>query len=443
MKSLSLRFTIFLFILFPHFAYNEGFALTQKEEEKYGREIHREIARSAKLLSDALINMYVEQIKRKLENQASSVFPLKVTVIESRYADAFSTFGGHIYITTGLIELCKNDSELAGVLAHEIAHVTKRHLTKRLEKEKYINIGKMATVFLGMVIGNQKTTEAIMASGFGALEALSLAYSREDELEADSVGTSILQKAGFSCTGIADFLKRLRMTSKDVGLPQYLLTHPYNEERISRLNALCKKEEEKKEDSFFPYLLKKVEIMNNPSKTELLEKYQKKYTQKEIDPPSIYAFLFLLTQLGKKDDVLFLLRDGSIKIPELFLGEILYLNRMYKEAIEVLKNEGSPYSKYLLARSFEDIGELNKASEIYSEIMALGASFPEIFLRSGMVFGRLGEKAKGFEYLGQYYLLLGRYEEARMYFEKAIIEYGPQTEEAKKIRTILKTLQSR
>ncbi len=416
-------------------------AMTLKEEERYGREIHREIVKGAKLNTDFFIGFYAEQIKRRLEDASRSPYPLKLTVIESKSADAFATLGGYIYLTTALIALCENESELAGVIAHEIAHVKKRHVSKKIEREKHLNIGRMATLILGSLVGDPKAKEAIIVSGMGALQSLALTYSREDEQEADLIGSTILEEAGFRCTGISSFLKRLRLGRRDSELPQYLLTHPYHEERISRLESICRRNEGKeKGDELFPYIARRAFIVSYPSKVDLLNTYRKKYEDKKEDPILLYSLALLSTLVGKKDEALTLINEGKGRMNKLFLAELLYLNQRYKEAIDLLNGEDSPYANYILARTFEEIGELKRAVEYYGKILKYGDSFPEIFLKAGMVYGRLGEEARGFEYLGRYYLSLGQEVEARSYFEKAVSKYGPNSEEAKELIKILKTI---
>ncbi|MCX7857193.1 MAG: M48 family metalloprotease [Deltaproteobacteria bacterium] len=404
-----------------------------------------EIIKGVKLSSDFMVNLFLENMKRKLETVSPSPYPLKLTVVESRNVDAFATVGGYLYITTGLIELCENEDELAGVLSHEIAHIVKRHAAKRLEKEKYLNIGRIATVLLTMLVGDPKAKEAILTSGMGTIQSISLMYSREDETEADSLGSSVSEKAGYSCEGIADFLKRLRITGRDTGLPQYLLTHPYHEERISKMEIVCKKSETKrdKRDNFFYYIAKRAQIANHQSKRELLNLFLKKYGEDKMDISSAYGASLLLTIFGRKDEAIDILQSIDSQFKNLFLGEILFLSGNLNEAVEKLRNEESIYAKYILARSFEEKRDFDQARYLYTQLLPFADSFPEIFLRLGMVVGRSGNEAKGFEYLGKYYLAIGKESEARMYFEKALSKYGLESEEAKELSSLLKTLKKR
>ena len=127
-----------------------------------------------------------------------------------------------------MIEQCDKEEEIAGVLAHEFAHVGRRHVAKNLEKEKYINWAMLAAMLAAVLVPSDQGKSAIMSTSIGAGQAMALKYTREAEEDADRVGMLMAEKAGYSGLGAAEFLKKLRVTGSDKLLPQYLLTHPYN-----------------------------------------------------------------------------------------------------------------------------------------------------------------------------------------------------------------------
>src|SRR5512136_1932629 len=144
-------------------------ALSVEEEKKYGKEIYLQIANSVPINTDPYISLYLQDMKNRLEATTSIPFPITLTVIQSQTVNAFATIGGYIYLTTGLIGFSDTEEELAGVLAHELAHITRRHVAKRIEKEKYINIAMLATMLAGMLVGGDpRTKEAILVGGQAA-----------------------------------------------------------------------------------------------------------------------------------------------------------------------------------------------------------------------------------------------------------------------------------
>lgn len=416
-------------------------SLTTSEEIMYGRQIHNEILRASKLNSDYLIAFYIEDLKRSLERNVQLNLPIKITVIESSTVDAFAIIGGYIYLTTSLISLCENEDELSGVIAHELAHVAKRHVVKRLEREKVLNIGRIATLIAAMLSGDPKVKEAIIFSGMGAVQTASLFYTREDEREADILAQSILEKTNISCRGISDFLKRLRMAGKEADLPQYLLTHPYHEERIALLSSICREEPSKdKSVNLFEYVSERARILAHRNKIELLNYYEKSYDRLR-DQRSLMGLTFLNALLGRKDDAKRALSEIREPMRNFIEAEVLFLAKDYKKSITLLKNCNFSFSKFILGRSYEELGDLEKAKIYYEEIEGYAEVFPEIYYRLSMIYGRMNREAKGFEYLGKFHLANGRELEAKSFFNRAISLYGKDSKEAEEIRKIIRGLE--
>jgi beta-barrel assembly-enhancing protease len=422
------------------------FGLSLEEEKKYGREIYSEIARSAVINNDPYLSLYVEGMKKKLEDKANLPLPIILTVIESQSPDAFATIGGYVYVSTGLIGLCDREEELAGVLAHEFAHIGRRHVAKRMEKEKYINVGMLATMLLSMWVGDPKATEAILATGAASAQALSLKYSREDEDEADRIGSTISDGAGYGGLGIADFLKKLRMTGIEKTLPQYLLTHPYHEERIIRIENMWSETRTPKglSDGLFPYLLVRIKILHRqPGTTAPQDIWISKYAKDRDDPLNAYGASLAYGTNGNIGESIRVVEGMKSPFRSLFLGEMYVNGRQYQRSIEVLRDLPYPLSHLFLAKAYEGLGDYGNAINELKGLAQYARSYPEIYHRLGMLLGRTGQEGPGYEYLGRYHLEAGRRDLARTNFEKAIAKYGMNTSEAREILKILDDLQEK
>jgi beta-barrel assembly-enhancing protease len=413
-------------------------ALTLDEERKYGKEMFLQIARSAPINNDPYVSLYVQTIKDRLEPMANLPFPITLTIIDSKGVDAFATIGGYVFVTTTLVGMCDNEEELAGVLAHEFAHVGKRHIAKRMEKEKYINWGSLATlVAAALAGGDPKTSSAILVSGLGSAQALSLKYSREDEAEADRVGGETADKAGYNPEGVAAFLKKLRANSGEREVPEYLMTHPYDEARIVALETRWAGSKTTVDTAFFPYVAVRTKVLGRQMGAGIEEIWLGKYLKDRTDPQSAYAASLIYTMKGNTDDSLRALNSTPAGVRNLFLGDMLVSSQKFKEAIVVLKGERSPISRFFLAKAYEGTGDLSTAADILKELSYYGTIYPEIYNRLGMVSGRLGREGEGYEYLGRYYLARGQYRQARTSFEKAVTRYGINSREAKELLRIL------
>jgi predicted Zn-dependent protease len=418
------------------------FGLTLEEEKKYGREIYLEIARSSALNNDPFVALYLRTIKDRLEAVASIPFPIVLTIIESQSVNAFATVGGYVFVTTGLIGLCDNEQELAGVLAHEFTHIGRRHVAKSLEKQKYINVGMLATMALSMLVGARESA-ATLAAGMGAAQAMSLKYTREDEEEADRGGSTTADRAGYGGLGIAEFLKRLKITEGDKEVPQYLLTHPYHEERIIKVESMWAGSKVTVDTSFFPYLLVRVKILHKPPGAGVDDMWINRYLKDKSNPVNAYAASMIYSLKGNVSESINIAKDMKAPFKNLLLGELLLDANRFKDAIDILKDESEPVSRFFLAKAYEGYGDRAMAANIFKELVQYGNSYPEIFNRLGMALGRMGQEAGGYEYLGRYYLEIGRQDLARNYLEKAVAKYGINSKEAKEILKILDELKEK
>ncbi len=425
------RRVIVLVLSWSLFLSGTGNALTADEERKGGREAFLEVSSSVNLYHDPFVSFYLDGIKRRLEEVANLPFPVTLTVIESSELNAFATMGGFVYVTTGLIQSCEREDELAGVMAHELAHVGRRHIAKRMEKQKGINAAMVAAILLSSVIGGPAGS-ALLAGGIGGAQTLALKHSRDDEDEADRSGAAIAEKAGYSVSGISDFLRRLR-TGMEKAYPQYLLTHPYPEERLKRLESLGLQSRTKVDVSFFPFLPPRVTLSQNPPKHGVQEIFLGRYERKKDDPVSAYGAVLVYMSKGEPGRSLAILDTMKSKHTKEFAGEVLVSARKFPEAIRDLREETAPWARFILAKAYEGSGNADMAVETLLELVSYGSILPEIYYRLGMLMGRAGRDAQGHEYLGRYYFELGRLKTAQLNLEKAISRYGINSPEASRL----------
>jgi predicted Zn-dependent protease len=434
-----MRFLSFVLIL-AFTTSSLSFALTYDEEIKYGKEIYREIIQVVPVNNDPYISLAVDSIKKRLENKAQMPFPVTLTIIDSESVDAFATMGGYVYITTGLIGMCDKEEELAGVVSHEFSHIKKRHIAKRMEKEKYINIGMIATMLAGIIAGGGSASEAIITSGMAGAQAMSLKFSREDEEEADREGSTIADKAGYGGLGSALFLKRLRTGGLDKLLPQYLLTHPYYEARIIFLESMWEKNRVTMEAPFFPYLALRARILHKSARVGGDDIIINRYLKDKADPVNNYAACLVYSLKGNGDESIRVAGENKSSFKNLFQGEMFINARKFPEAVDVLKTGTEPVAQFLLAKAYEGQSKNEMAISTLKEIVSYGSVFPEIYYRLGMLYGRTGAEAKGYDYLGRFYVETGKFTLAKTNLEKAVSRYAINSPEAKEVLQILESI---
>lgn len=412
-------------------------ALTLEEERKYGREIFVEIARGTKPYTDPYLPIQLSLIKDRIEASTALPFPIKLTVIDAYSMDAFATMGGYVYVTNGLISACDREDEIAGVLSHEFGHVGRFHVSKRIEKEKTLSIARLAALFLSMVIPNPAVSGAVLSTGMAGAQTASLKYSREDENEADSTGVGIAERAGYSGVGTAEFLKKLRLTGLEKTLPQYLLTHPYSDERIGRVEALATTRKTSVDTSLFPFIIARMTIVDRPFGPEVEDQWARRYARNPEDPVNIYGMALVLTSKGNSEQAIKTVQTINSPHKALFLGEIMVSARRWGDAIRTLENESNPIALFFLARAYEGAGDVARAARILEGLRSYAGTYPEIYQRLGMVLGRQGNEAGGYENLGRYYLGTGKEQQAGTYLEKAIAKYGLNSAKGQELMALL------
>lgn len=189
-------------------------------------------------VDDAEINDYLNRLGTRLVSASSNPGgDFHFFAIRDNTVNAFAMFGGFIGVNTGTLLTAQSESELAGVIAHEISHVTQSHLARQIAQEKQNSIASMITMAIGILAArsnSQAAGAAIASAQAGSIQS-QLAYSREFEREADRVGYQTLEKSGFDVRGMSDFFERLQKAGRvyENNAPIYMRSHPMTVERIS------------------------------------------------------------------------------------------------------------------------------------------------------------------------------------------------------------------
>jgi predicted Zn-dependent protease len=448
---------LILFFLFEGFI-RGAWALTTEEEKKLGKKILLEMEKQVELVNDLTIQVFVDRIGYSIVREVGSTpFEFKFYVIRAQDPNAFAIPGGYIFLTTGLIVLAENEQEIAGVLSHEISHVTQRHIARMIEKSKGLNIASMAAILAGMLVGGGGAgSQAAVAMATATAGALTLKYTREIETDADQNGLYRIVKAGYDPNGMISFLNKIYRMSLSTApqIPVYLLTHPAIEDRISLLENLLQSGQRpmgpfKTVGNFKRIQTKAFVEEREPDVAVHHFGYMVKTNPQDVD--GIYGLGLAFKKMGRLDKSIEVFQSGlslSPKDPDLLreLGIVYFLSGKLDQAIEnfeaiqsIPRTESDPNDDllglYYLGRGYQEKGDFAKALPLFLKIQKAIPEFVEVYHNLGSVYGRMGQKGLSHLYFGKHFKLRGERNNALLHFRTAFewLEKGsPEKEEAQK-----------
>ncbi len=209
--------------------------LSAEEDKKLGQAFMRNLRSQVDIIEAPEINAYLNALGYRLLSSAGSEQPFTFFVVDDPNINAFAGPGGYIGIHTGLILAAESEGELAAVMAHEIAHVTQRHLARAFQKASAGNMQTFAALLAAILIGNPDLTQAAIALSAAGNIQQQLNFTRDHEREADRVGIETLTRAGYDPRQMPAFFVRLQQSARymESNLPELLRTHPVTPSRIA------------------------------------------------------------------------------------------------------------------------------------------------------------------------------------------------------------------
>ena len=338
----------FLLLVWPFFCC--GFsAYSNKELDELEKQFKREINSSPQVIRTPLASNYINKIGSRLASQGNMSNPY-FFIVNSKEINAFAGPGGYIGINTQLILTSDTESELAAVMAHEMAHVRQHHLYRMIERQKGMQIPKMASMLAAIALGaiNPVLGTGAMMGTLTSFEQDTINFVRSNEKEADSIGINMLTKADYNPEGMPQFFKKMQLNSRyyySDNIPAILRTHPLDEDRIAeadnRIAQLKLRPHEKSSSNY--YFFKEMirhEVKHAPQETLLF--YRKECRLHSPDYACIYGEALSYQEANQNAKVIALLEP-------LAKGEF----------------ENNPFIKLALAQAYEDNGQKNSAQNIY------------------------------------------------------------------------------
>ena len=276
LKPSYIAFALFIFssqlqavdinkIQLPDMGDSSGTLISPVEEKELGDAFFRSLHAKIKINQDAEIQHYIQSIGQQLvANSDEPSNPFYFFIVLDKQINAFAGPGGYIGINSGLFLLTQAESELASVMAHEVAHVTQRHLYRAFEAASKLSIPTAAATLAAILIGTQSPAlgqAALLAIQAGSIQ-FQIDFTRDNEKEADRVGMQTLANSDYNPRSMPVFFERLQQSTRyyGQGIPEFLRTHPVSASRISDTRGRSNKYPYKQYPDSKGYLLTKAKL---------------------------------------------------------------------------------------------------------------------------------------------------------------------------------------
>ncbi len=402
-----------------------GRIISPQKDKALGAAFMRELRQSGLILDDQEAGSYLEALGRRLVARSENpTTDFTFFLINDSGINAFAGPAGHIGVNTGLVLAAKSESELAGVLAHEIAHVTQRHLARSFEAADKMSIPSLAVLAAALLIGSQNGEAG--AAALTAASAASLQYqinfTRANEQEADRIGIQTLANADFDPYGMAGFFERLQKSSRLYGArpPEFLSTHPVTTNRISEAisRAASYPKVDTAPDPDFLLLQAKLRVDSYDNASQVLADVRR-YKGNSGGDTAVerYEFALLLAADNKPEEASKVLEQLHKSDPDriayrLSLAGILHQGKQFEPALDIYASSLALYPdspKIILpyATTLLSAGQAEKAFRLLADGSNKHPLNPEMYKLLARAAGATGRNIQTHTAMSQYYFLNG------------------------------------
>ena len=410
----------------PNLGDASGQVISPKQDKELGAYFMRQIRQAGMVLDDPESTAYLQALGHKLAIHSENPgYGFTFFLVNDTSINAFAGPGGYIGANVGLFLAAESESELAGVMAHEIAHVTQRHLARAFQAQERMSLPTTAAIIAAIIIG----AAADPSAGAAAMTAASAAgiqsqinFTRANEKEADRVGIQTLADANFDPYGMPQFFERLQKNSKLYGTrpPEFLSTHPVTSNRISEATSRAETFPRVKNYTSLDFFLlqAKLRVNNYPNPRQVLadtRRYEGKSGGKT--PVEQYEFALLLAKNENYNEALPIMQSLHKKDPDriayrLALGQMLNDANQKQEALDLYKNTLDLYPGEIMviqpyATTLMAAGKSDKAFKLLSDISNTNDPEPQIYKLLAQAAGATNHKLQTHTAMSQYYFLNG------------------------------------
>ena len=430
----------------PDFGDSAEATLSPADERALGEAFMREIRVRLTLVDDPLVEQYIQSLGYRLV-AASDRRDLRFTffVVEADSLNAFAAPGGFIGLNTGMILATESESELASVLAHEIAHVTQRHIVRAIDHANRSSLPVLAGILAAIVVGTQDVGagQATAAAVFGATAQSGINFTRQNEMEADRVGIRFLADAGFDPREMAGVFVKLQNAARySPRLPEYLSTHPVTTNRIAEARDRAERLPYRQHASSESYHLVRARLRADTAADaqRALERLVEELATGQAKSPSANAYgqAIALARLGRDDEAREVLERLVETHPDnltfraelagnaLRTGNLERALALYSEGLDLYPDDrvlvrGHAAALNAAGRPNETVGLIDRFGQLY-------AIDSEMYRMRADAYQKLGRTLESRSDLAEHYYLSGRLGQAIEQLRRASREPKEETD---------------
>jgi predicted Zn-dependent protease len=433
--------------------------ISLEQERMLGQGFLEQVYAQAPLIDDPIIQEYTELLIYKL-SETSKVKDRQFTIvlIDEKSLNAFAAPGGVIGVNGGLFLSAGNEAQLASVLGHELAHLSQRHFARNVLRGRDSNLASSLVMVSAIALAIISNNPTAFITGPAALQQQQLRYSRIFEREADRYGFNNLIAAGYDPAGMGEMFENMAKVRKLAGdnPPEFLLTHPITSSRVSdAFNAADQIEFTggKKNTINFEFIKGRLKARYNSLSPQAAVRYFEKLYKDIPTNENKYAYIMALQSNGQTDQALNVMNDILRKFPKNLIlnttkSEILLsgnrLSLAQKNIEQVLNISPRNYPASIIkAKILSSKKEFIKAEEILRDLLIGKNRDPGLWMQLSEV-QRAGKNIVGYHLSrGEYYLLIGDFDNALNQFQFALSLSGNSFQTSETIMTKIKFAKER
>jgi len=442
----------------PDMGSPENAVLSRSDEFQIGLMAMHQLRSQGVVLDDPELTDYIQQLGSRLASQARDDDQnFQYFILRSNEVNAFATFGGFICVNSALILLTETESDLAGVLAHETAHVRQRHIARSIVAQSHASIASTAAMLAAVLLGAASgagggAMEGAIAMSQGVALQQSMNFTRNEEIEADRIGIGLLGEAGFNAQAMANFfdsMGRQHSLEETAGPFDMLRNHPVTRDRIAeaRTRAAQYAHNPVNESILYDWMKERLRVLVAPTNKDMTVFYAQKRERRPLSDAERYGEALAQMRAGKPTPAAATLRELVDKYPQITalyaaLGQALQADHQSDEALTIFSRAMALFPRNVplsvrYADTLMQTGHARQAHLLLLDVFNNTQPTPEQIRLTALAASAAGDTGDASYYMAEYHVSQGDLALANQQLELALASPNLTTVQRQRFRARL------